>query len=75
MILILFLLSLCCFNSNNNISHFKNQKPKIAVCLFGVIPRSIKYTWESINNNIIEPLKKEYNVEIYIFNLCTKGRN
>jgi hypothetical protein len=48
--------------------NFKS-KSKVVVCLFGVIPRSIKYTWNSINKNIVEPLKKEYDVDIYIFNL------
>ena len=42
----------------------------IIFCLFGVIPRSIKKTWNSINSNIIQILKKEgINVDIYIFNL------
>lgn len=42
----------------------------IIFCLFGVIPRSIKKTWLTINNNIIEILKKNgINVDIYVFNL------
>ena len=52
---------------------FKNSdkfnKSKILICLFGVIPRSIKYTWSSINNNIIDVLKKRYDVEIFVFNM------
>jgi len=47
----------------------KNNKKKIIVCLFGVIPRSIKYTWNSINKNIVQPLKTNYDVDIYVFNL------
>jgi hypothetical protein len=47
----------------------ENDKSKIIVCLFGVIPRSIKYTWKTIQQNIIKPLQKEYIVDIYIFNL------
>jgi hypothetical protein len=31
---------------------------KIIVCLTGVVNRSIKYTWDSINDNIINELKK-----------------
>jgi len=42
----------------------------IIFCLFGVIPRSIKKTWNSINSNIINILKeKNINVDIYVFNL------
>jgi len=41
---------------------------KICICFFGVIPRSIKYTIET-HNNLIDKLKKIYNVEVYTFNL------
>ena len=41
---------------------------KILVCITGVVNRSIKYTWDSINDNIIDELKKEYEVDIAIFN-------
>ena len=41
---------------------------KVIVCLTGVINRSIKYTWDSIKNNIIDQLKKEYEVDIAVFN-------
>lgn len=41
---------------------------KIVVCITGVVNRSIKYTWDSINDNIIDELKKEYEVDIAIFN-------
>ena len=44
-------------------------KKKIIVCLFGIIPRSIRYTWNNIKERIINPLKSQYNVTIYIFNL------
>jgi len=46
-----------------------SKKSRIVVCFFGVIPRSIKYTWNSIKTNIIKPLQDEYLVDIYIFNL------
>lgn len=46
---------------------------KVIFCLFGVICRSIKYTFESINKNILEELRQNnYNVEIYVFNLNIK---
>ena len=41
---------------------------KIVVCITGVVNRSIKYTWDSINDNIIDQLKKEYEVHIAVFN-------
>ena len=41
---------------------------KILVCLTGVINRSIKYTWDSIKDNIIDELRKEYHVDIALFN-------
>jgi hypothetical protein len=45
------------------------------VCLFGVVNRSIRYTWNNIKTNIIEHLKKNgVNVTIYVFNLiCDNG--
>lgn len=41
---------------------------KIVVCLTGVVNRSIQHTWMSIQDNLIEPLQKKYDVEIAIFN-------
>ena len=42
---------------------------KICLCFFGVIPRSIKYTIESIEHNIIKQLKQKYIIDIFVFNL------
>lgn len=42
---------------------------RIVLCFFGVIPRSIKYTYESIKQNIIDVIKDHYIVTIYVFNL------
>ena len=42
---------------------------KICLCFFGVIPRSIKYTIKSIENNIIKQLQQKYIVDIFVFNL------
>lgn len=41
---------------------------KIVVCFTGVVNRSIRYTWQSIHDNLIEPLQKDYQVEIAVFN-------
>ena len=46
---------------------------RVVVCFFGVISRSIRYTFESIKSNIIDVLKdNDYEVEIYVFNLNIK---
>ena len=66
-ILILFLFLLCNLAFKFNESF--DVKEKIVVCFFGVIPRSIKYTWNTIKNNIIDPLKGKYYVDIYVFNM------
>lgn len=42
---------------------------KICLCFFGVIPRSIKYTIQSIEHNIIKQLKQKYIIDIFVFNL------
>tara|TARA_B100000902_G_C27321301_1_gene924761 strand:+ start:2486 stop:3253 length:768 start_codon:yes stop_codon:yes gene_type:complete len=41
---------------------------KIVVCFFGVVARSAKYTYNNLYENIINVLKKEYDVDIYVFN-------
>jgi len=66
-ILILFLFLLCNLAFKFNESF--DVKEKIVVCFFGVIPRSIKYTWNTIKENIIDPLKGKYDVDIYVFNM------
>jgi hypothetical protein len=42
---------------------------KAIVCLYGVIPRSIKYTIKSIKENIINTLNEHFSVDIYVFNM------
>ena len=63
-IIIILVFYNLCYKSN-----FKDtfeSKPKAILCLFGVIPRSIKHTWSSINNKIVKKLQTEYDVEIFI---------
>lgn len=45
------------------------------VCLFGVVNRSIRYTWDNINTNIVDHLKKnDIDVTVYVYNLiCDNG--
>lgn len=47
-----------------------NKLNKVILCFFGVISRSIKNTYNSIEKNIINVLKnKGIDVDIYVFNL------
>ena len=45
------------------------SKKRICVCFFGVIGRSIRFTYKSFLKNLIEPLKKDNRVDVYVFNL------
>jgi len=65
----IFVIILCKINLKNKIIDRYGNKERIILCLFGVIPRSIKYTWDSIQKNIVDVLSKEYIVDIYVFNL------
>lgn len=44
---------------------------RVILCLFGVIPRSIKHTYSRIKEKIIVPVKKEHDLNVYVFNLDT----
>ena len=41
----------------------------IILCIFGVVPRSIKHTYPQIKKMIIGPISEKYNLKIYVFNL------
>jgi hypothetical protein len=43
------------------------NKTKVALCFFGTIARSIKFTYCSIKRNIIDKLKMDQNIELYIY--------
>jgi hypothetical protein len=46
------------------------QSKRVLLALFGVIHRSIRYTWPNINEMIVNPLKLQgYHVEIYGFGI------
>lgn len=62
--------SLDCININSHNNNLDNNEINIVLCLFGVIPRSIKKTWSNIRKNIVDPiLDEKFNLEIYGFNL------
>jgi hypothetical protein len=67
LVIIIFIFLLLLGKTNEGFR--KKEKEKTLVCFFGVIPRSIKYTWNSIKENIIDPLETQYDVDIYIFNM------
>ena len=51
------------------------MKQSAVVCLFGVVNRSIRYTWKNINLKIVDHLRKNnFQVDVYVFNLiCDNG--
>tara|TARA_B100000927_G_scaffold28499_1_gene21150 strand:+ start:320 stop:1687 length:1368 start_codon:yes stop_codon:yes gene_type:complete len=46
-----------------------NDKKRICVCFFGVIGRSIRFTYDKMVERMIDPLKTVYDVDVYVFNL------
>lgn len=65
---ILFITLVLCLYVYCVINHQYKRK-KVLFCLFGVIPRSISTTFPKIEENIINVLEKEYDVDVYGFNL------
>jgi hypothetical protein len=45
------------------------MKDKVILCIFGVIPRSVRYIYKRLEQMVINPLKKEFDVYIYCFNM------
>lgn len=44
------------------------MKEKVVICFFGVVSRSIKYTYRNLEEKIINIVKSHYDVDVYIFN-------
>ena len=69
-ITIIFIICKCRRDYFNSKQLTLNKNNKIILCLFGVIPRGISKTWDSIKTNIINVLeKKNFVVDIYVFNI------
>ena len=51
---------------------YKNKRYKIAVIIHGYAPRSFKYTYKSIQKNIINQLRINHNVDVYHYSLLSK---
>lgn len=47
----------------------KNMKKRVALCFFGVIPRSLRYTANMLYKQIIIPLRLHFQTEIFAFNI------
>jgi len=66
-VLLIFFIK-CIYKYNTKKSKKPKKIKKIVLCFFGIIPRSIKYTYKSIKENIIDKLAN-YELDIYVFNL------
>ena len=44
------------------------MKEKVIICFFGVVSRSIKYTYKNLEEKLINLVKENYDVDIYVFN-------
>ena len=47
-------------------------RPRVVLCIFGVLPRSIKHTWRTLEQNILRPLESvshDKTVPIHVFNI------
>tara|TARA_Y100000816_G_scaffold289592_1_gene276363 strand:- start:864 stop:1739 length:876 start_codon:yes stop_codon:yes gene_type:complete len=51
----------------------KNEKFKIAIIIHGYAPRSFKYTYKSIQENIINTLNTKHEVNVYHYSLLSKN--
>ena len=47
---------------------YPRARDRVLVCLTGVVNRSIRYTWPSIEDHIVKPLRSRYTVDLAIFN-------
>ena len=52
--------------------NYENKKYKIAVIIHGYAPRSFKYTYKSIQENIINKLN-DYKVDVYHYSLISRN--
>ena len=50
-----------------------SAKKKVCIIIFGFVPRSFRFTYQSIIKNIIEPLKSNYDIKIFHYALLSKS--
>ena len=44
------------------------SSPRVLIAFFGVVSRSIEYTYKNLKNNLINIIKSKYELDIYVFN-------
>ena len=72
-IIIILLIVLLFYNKNYIYSKlYENKKYNVAVIIHGYAPRSFKYTYESIEQNIIKTLRINHNVNVYHYSLLSR---
>ena len=72
-IFIILLTLILIYNKRQIYSNlYKNKKYKIIVIIHGFAPRSLKYTYESIQEKIIDKLRNKYDVDVYHYSLLSK---
>ena len=51
-----------------------NATLRVVLCLYGVVPRSIRTTWPTIDQRVVQPLRLAgLSVDIYVFNMHVRG--
>lgn len=50
------------------------SNPKVLIAFYGVISRSLEYTYDKLKENLIDVLKSKYQVDIYGFNNNVHGK-
>lgn len=49
------------------------MRDRVIICFFGVVSRSIKFTYKNLDDKLINIVKQNYDVDIYIFNNNVKN--
>ena len=72
-VIVILLIGLLIYNKNYIYSKlYENKRYKIAVIIHGYAPRSFKYTYKSIQENIINKLNTKHDVDVYHYSLLSK---
>ena len=73
-VIVILLIILWFYSRNYKYSKlYENKRYKIAVIIHGYAPRSFKYTYKSIQENIINKLNTKHEVDVYHYSLLSKN--
>ena len=73
-VILILLIGLLIYNKKYIYSKsYENKRYKIAVIIHGYAPRSFKYTYKSIQENIINKLNTNHEVDVYHYSLLSKN--